>query len=504
MIEKKEKRYVSDSAQLMAEWHWEKNIELNFDPKTLTLGSHTKVWWKCSKGHEWQAQLANRNNGNGCPYCAGQWVIQGETDLETNDPFLAGEWLIEKNLPLTPSTISWKSNKKVWWQCSSCGNKWEANVVNRANGRGCPKCYSRNQTSFPEQAIFYYISKNYPDAINRFKTTFLEGMELDIYIPSKKIAVEYDGVAWHTSSRSQKRENKKYLICKDKDILLIRVKEKIEDEHKNCDILITTNYNYLDFKELDRVINQLSMYLNINSDIDSKRDKIIIQQQFLLKKKNNSVLHIYPDIASTWNTSKNGTLTPDMFSPGSTNHVWWKCPDCGHEWLARIDHRCSTSGCPNCSTSNMSKTRNKNYIKKNGSLADNYPQVAIEWHPTKNKELNPCDVLSSSNQKVWWKGKCGHEWQAVIVSRTRIGAGCPICSGRQILTGYNDLATTNPKLIEEWDYEKNDINPTKTSPNSHKKAWWKCKYGHSWEAQIKSRNQGCGCPQCAKEKRKKH
>ena len=150
--------------------------------------------------------------------------------------------------------------------------------------------------------------------------------------------------------------------------------------------------------------------------------------------------------------------------------------------------------------SNMSKTRNKNYIKKNGSLADNYPHVAAEWHPIKNAELTPHDVLAGSNQKVWWKGKCDHEWQATIASRTKIGAGCPICSGRQILPGYNDLATTNPKLLEEWDFEKNTLNPTKTSPNSHEKAWWRCKNGHSWEAQIRSRNRGCGCPYCSNNK----
>ncbi len=495
-----EKKYVIDNAKLMEEWNWEKNNELGFNPKELTCGSHKKTWWKCKNGHDWQASIANRSNGNGCPYCAGQWVIQGETDLESNDAFLTQEWLANENLPLTPQTISWKSNKKVWWQCSSCGNKWQATVVNRVNGRGCPKCYSRNQTSFPEQAIFYYIFKNYPDAINRFKDTFLDGMELDIYIPSKKIAIEYDGAAWHSSSRSQQRENKKHLLCKNKGILLIRIKENVEEEYKNCDILITTIYNHLDFEELDRVIKHLAIYLPIDSNIDTKRDKITIQQQFLIKKKKMSILHLHPTIAATWNTTRNGSLTPDMFSPGSTDNVWWTCPDCGHEWQARIDHRCSISGCPICSMSNMSKTRNENYIKKNGSLADNYPQIALEWHPEKNKELTPYNVLSGSNQKVWWKGNCGHEWQAVIASRTKIGAGCPICSGRQILTGYNDLATVNPKLLEEWDYEKNVLNPTKTSPNTHKKAWWKCKYGHSWEAQIKSRNHGCGCPICRKMK----
>ena len=67
MAEKKEKRYVSDNAQLMAEWDWDKNNEIGASPTQLTLGSHTKVWWKCSNGHEWQASIKSRNKGSGCP-----------------------------------------------------------------------------------------------------------------------------------------------------------------------------------------------------------------------------------------------------------------------------------------------------------------------------------------------------------------------------------------------------------------------------------------------------
>ena len=63
MAEKKEKRYVSDNVQLMAEWDWQKNNELNFDPETLTLGSHIKAWWTCGKGHKWQASIKQRNKG---------------------------------------------------------------------------------------------------------------------------------------------------------------------------------------------------------------------------------------------------------------------------------------------------------------------------------------------------------------------------------------------------------------------------------------------------------
>ena len=62
-----EKQYISENAQLMAEWNWERNT--NFDPSQLTIGSGKKVWWVCSRGHEWQATVDHRTNGRGCPIC---------------------------------------------------------------------------------------------------------------------------------------------------------------------------------------------------------------------------------------------------------------------------------------------------------------------------------------------------------------------------------------------------------------------------------------------------
>ena len=88
-----EKKYIIDNAELMAEWDWEKNIEA--DPKQLTVGSHQKAWWKCSKGHEWLAEVKNRNIGIGCPYCSGRYAVKGENDLQTVNPDLAKEWNYE-------------------------------------------------------------------------------------------------------------------------------------------------------------------------------------------------------------------------------------------------------------------------------------------------------------------------------------------------------------------------------------------------------------------------
>ena len=92
--------------------------------------------------------------------------------------------------------------------------------------------------------------------------------------------------------------------------------------------------------------------------------------------------------------------------------------------------------------------------KKQNSLAEKETELTKEWHPTKNGYLRPNMISFSSAKKVWWLGKCGHEWQASVDNR-RHGNGCPICAGFQVLEGYNDLATIFPELAKEWCLERN-------------------------------------------------
>ena len=129
-------------------------------------------------------------------------------------------------------------------------------------------------------------------------------------------------------------------------------------------------------------------------------------------------------------------------------------------------------------------------------LATVNPDLAAEWHPTKNNCLLPTQVTAGSNRKVWWKGTCGHEWEAVTGNRSR-GIGCPHCSKRHVVEGVNDLVTVNPSLAAEWHPTKNGrLHPMQIAGKSNKKAWWLGKCGHEWEAAIYSRAAGKGCPYC--------
>ena len=107
--------------------------------------------------------------------------------------------------------------------------------------------------------------------------------------------------------------------------------------------------------------------------------------------------------------------------------------------------------------------------------------------------ITPDDITFGSNKKVWRKGTCGHEWQTSVKARSN-GEKCPICSGARVIAGINDLATTDSQLLSELDYEQNKLKPTEVSRTSAKRAWWKCRHGHSWSTKINERtilNKGC-------------
>ena len=114
-------------------------------------------------------------------------------------------------------------------------------------------------------------------------------------------------------------------------------------------------------------------------------------------------------------------------------------------------------------------------------LATVNPNLAAEWHPSKNGSLLPSQTTAGSNKKVWWLGKCGHEWEREICERSK-GHGCPVCSGRLLQPGINDFATINPKVAAEWHPTKNgDLTPADVAPNSNKKVWWFCPdCGYEW------------------------
>ncbi len=133
------------------------------------------------------------------------------------------------------------------------------------------------------------------------------------------------------------------------------------------------------------------------------------------------------------------------------------------------------------------------------SLSKQFPHIAKQWHRHKNGSLDPSSVAPFSKKKVWWQCKKGHEWEATIASRS-YGRGCPYCAGQKV-GADNNLLDVNPELARQWHPQKNgDLTPAQVLPGTQKSVWWVCGKGHEWEATIKDRSRGRGCPYCARQK----
>jgi DNA-directed RNA polymerase subunit RPC12/RpoP len=330
---------------LASEWNLVKNGHLK--PEDITPGSGKKIWWICKKAHEWQAVVANRTNGNGCPYCSGRRVTK-DNCLKTKNPSIARQWHPVKNGDLTPEDVTPGSHKKIWWVCEK-GHEWQASVKNRNYGRGCPYC-------------------------------------------------------------SGKRVNQ-----------------------ENC-----------------------------------------------LKTKN-------PSLARQWHPLKNRDLTPEDVTTGSNKKVWWLCAK-SHEWKEVIASRNKGVGCPYCAGKRATK---------DNCLKTKNPLIASEWHPLKNGNLKPVDVVPSSNKRVWWLCVKGHEWQVKIYDRTADNTRCPYCMQK---SAEYKLTITNPVLAEMWHPEKNgNLTPPDVTANSTNNVWWLCKKGHEWREKVYLQDRSEGCPLCHKD-----
>ena len=129
-----------------------------------------------------------------------------------------------------------------------------------------------------------------------------------------------------------------------------------------------------------------------------------------------------PEVSAEWDHTKNGELTPHDVSYGCNDKAWWVCRTCHHPWEAVIADRTrgrGARGCPSCAGT---------IVTDANRLSLRNPDVAAEWHPTKNGTLTPDGVSYVSHKKVWWLCKNVHDWEAAVADRVVSGNGCRKCT----------------------------------------------------------------------------
>lgn len=234
------------------------------------------------------------------------------------------------------------------------------------------------------------------------------------------------------------------------------------------------------------------MKLKINMNTKS-----IIFVIYMVKNMKSNYLVNNNKLIREWHWAKNQKFDPKKLTNGSSIKVWWICPN-GHEYEAKICNRNNGTKCPYCSGKKVLAGFNdlEIWCKENNRI-----DLIEEFDKNKN-EFSINEITVGSGKKVWWLCPNGHSYSTTIAHRIKMNTGCGYCSHKLFLKGYNDLATTNPEIAMEWDYEKNTLTPDMVMAGSNnKKYWFICPKGHSYKTTLLGRKKGTNCPICSKELR---
>ncbi len=407
----KPKRSLAEEyPELSKEWHVIRNAPLT--PLDVTFESSKKVWWKCSKGHEWETVVCGRSM-RGCPYCGNKKVCD-DNCLTTVNPRLAREWHPIKN-SLTPYDVTFGSGAKIWWQCES-GHEWRTSVASRSNGTNCPYCSGRKASK-----------ENCLATVNPKLAKEWHPTQNGILTPSD-IASKSNKKAWWICSKGHEWRavvnNRAYgkgcPYCSghkvSKDNCLAALNPKLAKEWhstKNGDLTpsdVTVSsairiwWKCSEGHEWEAIIATRSNGCGCPYCVGKK------------VCEDNCLATLNPDLAHEWHPARNGDLTPLDVTVSSDKNIWWECLK-GHEWQAGVASRSTGNGCPGCSGRTA---------YQDNCLATLNPGLAQEWHSIKNHELTPFDVTVSSGKRIWWECSKGHEWEASVADRSK-NRGCPYC-----------------------------------------------------------------------------
>lgn len=413
---------------LKDEWDFEKNTAEGLYWEQMTPTYTKKVNWKCHVcGYVWKTSVYKRTKeGTGCPACRHLVVHPGYNDLATEAPELVEEWST-RNI-LKPSEVIAGGLKSYFWTCRYCGNEWKASIHNRrVEGSNCPKCRGTN-TSFAEQAIYFYFKKIYTQTINRYVDSE-NGRELDIYVPELKLGIEYDGYRYHKDKVDS--DDQKTKDFTDKGVKVIHIREIDSNGNKLPQLHIQPyrcfEYEYLSkFAGLDKIIKELLGLFNADKiKIDSYFDRFFILHNMNRGLRNNSFGESGSIHLKYWDYVNNSPLQPTGISKGSQIEINWKCPECNYKWIRTIPNELKSKGCPRCA---------KTVISTSYNLASESPEMLEEWNVELNEGILPQDIMPNTHKKYWWICPiCGKNFKAEphVWKKKRRCNDCGIEQGRK-------------------------------------------------------------------------
>ena len=421
--------------------------------------------------------------------------------LAETHPELAKQWHPTKNGDLSPEKVTRGSDKKVWWKCrNGSDHEWEASVSSRVRGRGCKVCSGWKvvesnclATLKPELASEWNFEKN--SSLTPSDVTPQKNLKVwwtckvdSSHVWEAKICNRSNGRGCPYCS-GHKLGRKKSFGALFPDL----VKELHPTKNGDIDpFLIFPSTSKKVWWRCSKGTDHI-WEASLNNRTSKGRGCPICSGQKVVPS--NSLASTHPEIAKEWHPTKNGDNTPLNVSQGSIKKYWWQCSiDPEHIWEGPIAVRTSKykkGGCPVCYGRKVVKTTSFGY---------RYPEIAEEWHPTKNGSLTVFEVTPFSGKNVYWRCSKGkdHVWKSKVSDRVN-GNGCPVCAN-QVVVQSNSMRATHPKLTEEFDNSRNNgLTPDNIGAFYSKRVWWVCSRDpmHTWQAIPWERSNGnTGCPYC--------
>jgi len=412
---------------------YEKNEDTDYI-KRLSKGSDKQIYFKCIHcNNEWKGKIQSNNK---CFKC--------EISFGAKFPELLKEWDYEKNI-IDPFEIKPHINIRVFWKCTNenCKNEWDTLVAQRTKGKnpsGCPKCNS-NKVSGIERKFFYFLEKIFSSGNVKnsysFKPKKGRVQEIDIFIESLNLAVEYDGEYFH--KERYKTDIQKTKTLEDNGMFVIRIREdglkKINDYDINHNFN-KTPFNQTFFKLMDIIEKRYTLTKKQKKILDKLKDKDL--ENYKLPKQylkyplvQNALSSTHTHVAKMWDYEKNYPITPDMITSTNPKKYSWIYSDCNHNFKATTITMVKNGSCKVC--------------EKLKILKEKLPQLQSLWNDEKNGPIDK-EVLMYKN-KYWWKCECGEEWEGDIKSLIFNNGKCSKCSSSSL----ND----HPHIAKFWDHEKN-------------------------------------------------
>ena len=501
---------------LLSEWDYKLNNANNIDVNTITCGSNIKAWWRCpAHNHSFEASVKKRAGGAGCPYCASRKVLPGFNDLQSCcNELIANEWDFIENEKhgLKPDMIMKNSHCKASWHCRICNGNYIMKVCDKTRGRGCPYCAGRKVLPG-----FNDLQSNYPELIANewdYEKNGINGLKPDELTKGSNVKA-----CWHCDVCNGHYEMEVYLkingsgcpFCSGhrvlkgfNDLLTLYPKiinEQWDYEHNNAQGIypyeLTKGSNIKAYWKCSDCKSHYEM--SVYHKVNGRGCPYCTGKQVI--KGCNDLQSCYTElIASEWDWIENNKhgLKPDEIFPCSHVKANWHCNTCNGSYVMRVYHKTSGCGCPFCSSQKILKGYN--------DLQSCYPDlIRNEWDWIMNNanNLHPDGITSGSTVKAWWHcDTCNGHYEMSINHKTH-GNGCPYCSGKKVLRGYNDLMSNYLDLVNsEWDWienDKNGIKPDEIVKYSNLKANWICsKCSHKWESMVSDRTlKESGCPKCS-------